>query len=133
MCSMRRGTFTDDQIMTALNETHGMVFLAAERLGCSHITIQRRSLSTPAVRTLIEKWRGRLVDKSELKLEAAIDNGEPWAVAMTLKTRGKDRGYVERQEHTGAEGEPLIALTFVDVVRPMPIGDIDVARADGKE
>ena len=31
-------------------------------------------------------------------------NGEPWAVAMVLKTIGKHRGYVERQEVTGADG-----------------------------
>jgi hypothetical protein len=31
-------------------------------------------------------------------------NGEPWAVAMVLKTIGKSRGYVERQEVTGADG-----------------------------
>jgi hypothetical protein len=33
--------------------------------------------------------------------------GEPWAVALTLKTLGKQRGYVERQEVTGADAGPV--------------------------
>ena len=34
-------------------------------------------------------------------------NGEPWAIQMTLKTIGKSRGYVERQEVTGADSSPI--------------------------
>jgi hypothetical protein len=38
----------------------------------------------------------------------AVRRGEPWAVCFTLKCLGKDRGYVERQERTGAGGQPLV-------------------------
>ena len=52
----------------------------------------------------VEHARGEVVDYAEQKLRPAILNGEPWAIAMALKTIGKSRGYVERQEVTGADG-----------------------------
>ena len=45
-----------------------------------------------------------LVDEGEIKLREAVRNGEAWAVKYVLSTKGKRRGYVERQEITGADG-----------------------------
>jgi hypothetical protein len=46
---------------------------------------------------------GRL-DDAESALDRAVLNGEGWAVCFLLKTLGKKRGYVERQEleHSGS-------------------------------
>ncbi len=92
------------KIIEALNKTHGMIYLAADLLGCSAMTIYRRADKVKAVRDVIDSYRGQLLDKAELKLEQAIMNGEPWAVQFALRTIGKQRGFVERQEVTGAEG-----------------------------
>jgi len=81
-----------------------MVYLAARKIGCNPQTIYNRMEKIPAIREAVENARGEMVDISEQKLRAAVMNGEPWAVAMVLKTLGKSRGYVERQEVTGANG-----------------------------
>ena len=47
---------------------------------------------------------------AELKLDAAVQAGEPWAIAFLLKTVGRKRGYVQRQEITGADGQPVVDL-----------------------
>ena len=48
------------------------------------------------------------MDISEQKLRAAVLNGEPWAIALVLKTLGKKRGYVERTEIAGTDdGQPI--------------------------
>ena len=52
-----------------------------------------------------------MVDTAELKLWQCIQNGEAWGITLCLKTIGKDRGYVERQEHTGQDGAPLWEAT----------------------
>jgi hypothetical protein len=96
-----------EDIIKALEQTHGMIFLAAKALGCSHCTIYRRAKKVKAVRDVIDSQRGKMLDTAELKLENAILNGEPWAITLALKTIGKHRGYVERAEVTGAEGKDL--------------------------
>lgn len=91
-------------IIAALERTHGMIYLAAKELGCNPSTIYRRADKNKEIQSIIDSFRGQLVDKAELKLEQAVMNGEPWAVTLTLKSLGKNRGYVERQEVTGADG-----------------------------
>jgi len=106
--------YSTASIIEALEKTHGMIYLAAESLGCAPITIYRRAEKVAAVRDTIDSYRGKLVDKAELKLEQAVLNGEPWAIQMTLKTIGKHRGYVERQEVTGAEGGHIVVRLVGD-------------------
>jgi len=48
-----------------------------------------------------------LLDAAELKLYEAVESGEAWAIKYTLSTKGKARGYSERQEVTGADGGAL--------------------------
>jgi hypothetical protein len=38
----------------------------------------------------------------------------PAAIIFFLKTQGKSRGYVERQEVTGADGKKLFEVTIID-------------------
>jgi transposase-like protein len=99
--------YTTEQIIKALKETNGMIYLAARRLGCTPQTIYNRANRTQIIQQAIEDSRGEIVDLAEQKLRLAILAGEPWAVALTLKTLGKQRGYVERQEVTGANGDAV--------------------------
>ena len=99
--------YRTEDIIKALESTHGMIYLAADALNCSPSTIYRRAEKNAHVQDVIDSYRGKLIDKAELKLEQAVMNGEPWAVTLTLKSLGKNRGYVERQEVTGAEGNDI--------------------------
>jgi hypothetical protein len=96
-----------DRIIQALRETNGLVSLAAKRVPCSITTINVRRKRVQAVEQVIQECRGELVDLGELALRKAVLSGEPWAVSLVLKTLGKDRGYVERQEITGRDGNEL--------------------------
>ena len=91
--------YTNEQIITALKEARGMVYVAARTLGCSPVTIYKRINRVASVRDAAEYTSGLTTDIAELKLFQAIEKGEPWAVAFYLKTKGKDRGYTERHEH----------------------------------
>jgi len=100
-------SYSKKSIIEALHRTHGMIFLAAKEIGCAPVTIYRHAAKDKKIQDIIDSYRGQLIDKAELKLEQAVLNGEPWALNLTLKTIGKSRGYVERQEVTGAEGNDI--------------------------
>jgi hypothetical protein len=95
-------------MLEAVKKNGGAVYLAARELGCAPNTIYNRMEKTPALKQAVEDARGEVVDYAEQKLRLAILNGEPWAIAMALKTIGKHRGYVERQEVTGADGGAVL-------------------------
>ena len=99
--------YTAKEVADALTETKGMMFIAAQRLGCTMQTIRNYCERHASVREVVEAQRGQMVDLAELKLWQSIQNGEAWGITLCLKTIGKDRGYVERQEHTGQDGAPL--------------------------
>lgn len=107
--------YSTDKIIAALKQVNGMVYLAARVLDCSPNTIYARAKRTQSIQDAIDNSRGELVDLAEQKFRAAILAGEPWAVAMALKTLGKSRGYVERQEVTGADGEPIKVKGYVAI------------------
>jgi hypothetical protein len=90
--------YTAKQVADVLIETKGMLFIAAQRLGCDPETIRNYCKRYPSVQAARDAQRGMMVDTAELKLWQSIQNGEPWGIAFALKTIGKDRGYVEQQK-----------------------------------
>lgn len=101
--------FTQDQMIDAIVKSHGLVSFAAKLLSCNHQTVTNYAAKYPAVKAALDEQRSVIVDKAESALITALDKGEAWAIALTLKTLGKSRGYVERQEveNSGPGGAPL--------------------------
>lgn len=99
--------YTAQQMIDALIASKGMVYVAARALGCTAQTVYNYIDRYPSVAEACKQERGMMVDTAELALWKALQAGEAWAVSLTLKTIGKDRGYVERQEVTGAEGDVI--------------------------
>lgn len=77
-----------------------MVHLAAEAIGCTPQTVYNHIQRHPTVKQAWENEREKMLDIGELKLYEGVVLREQWAVTLLLKTKGKDRGYVERQELT---------------------------------
>lgn len=94
----RKEKYTAEQVVTALRATKGMVYIAAERLGCEPKTVYNYADRYVSVKDEIAKQDGVVDDTAELKLIQAIHNGEPWAIKYRLSTKGRNRGYVERSE-----------------------------------
>ena len=98
--------FTAAQVIDAIRQTKGMLTVAARKLGCDPHTIYRYVREYPTVAAVVKEQRESVTDMAELALYKAIQEGEGWAVCFYLKTQGKGRGYIERQEieHSGAIG-----------------------------
>lgn len=109
--AMRPRKYSDDQLIAALIECKGMVYIAAAKVGCNADTIYEHARTNPALKEVMRSERGKVVDKAEMKLFDAIEAGESWAIQMALRCLGKDRGYVERSEvkFTGEELDRAIS------------------------
>jgi hypothetical protein len=107
--------YTTAVLANALQEAHGLVYVAAAQLGCRAETIKVRLAQSPEIRRVQDEAKGRLLDQTEQRLYDAIEAGDPWAIQFFLKTQGKSRGYVERQEvaPTDTEGKTLDLATLV--------------------
>lgn len=95
----------------------GKVGLVAQRLGVTCKTIYNYADNYATVKKAIDDARGHsdeiLVDTAELKLQAAVVNGQAWAIAYVLRTKGRSRGYAERQESEHS-GKVTIEVTYGD-------------------
>lgn len=100
--------FSAEQMAGAIIEANGILAGAARKLGCSRRTVHRYVKRYATVRAAYEDARETNIDYVEGKLMAAIKKGSVPAIMFFLKTVGRDRGYVDRKEHTGPGGEELI-------------------------
>lgn len=105
---------TAARIIEALKECNGLLTLAARKAGVTYRTIKRYADEYPTVAEAYKESKETMLDVAEGKLYQAIGKGESWAICFFLKTQGKQRGYVERQEFTGKDGKPL-QMVFKDV------------------
>lgn len=93
-------------VREALINKKGAVYLAASDLGCSHTAIYDYLDKYPELQELKDGFDEEVTDIAVLNLRKAVINADPWALKYQLSTKGKNRGYIERQEITGKDGEP---------------------------
>lgn len=105
---------TKKDILDALEAAGGFVTIAAKKLNMSYQAVSERIKKDPELKKKKEEIDEGYKDFAESKLVVAIKNGESWAICFFLKCKAKDRGYVERQEITGAGGKDVkITVTGV--------------------
>lgn len=103
------------QIKAALKASAGNVTEAARALGISRSALYQRINNSAELQAALVDAREELVDLAESALRKRIQRGDITAIIFTLKTLGKARGYVERQEHSGPDGGALtIRVVYAD-------------------
>lgn len=101
--------YKTQDIIEAVKKYNGLIYLAAKSLGCGSDVIYDRMKTEPEIKQIVDDCRATLVDLSEHKLKDAIMNGEPWALAMVLKTLGRERGYADKVDVNGT-GEIVVRV-----------------------
>ena len=90
--------YTPQQMIAAIMNNRGLITEAARELKTNPSTVWVYIRNYPEVEAAVKEARESLLDLTESMLYEHIKNGAPWAIAMVLKTLGKDRGYTEKTE-----------------------------------
>ena len=95
-----------ESLLKALEQSLGVVTVACKNADIPRSTYYKWLNEDKDFAQQVEDIANIAVDFAETKLHEQIQNGNTTATIFYLKTKGKQRGYVERQEITGAEGMP---------------------------
>ena len=95
-------------MIEALEKSLGVVTTACKSVGIARSTHYDWMDADAEYRQAVESLQDVALDFAESKLFKSIENGSDTATIFYLKTKGKRRGYIERQEldHT-TQGEKI--------------------------
>ena len=96
-----------EAMLEALERSLGIVTTACNAVGVGRTTHYQWMKDDPEYREAVKGIENRTLDFAESHLHKLIKEGNPAATIFFLKTKGKGRGYVERQEIEVAEKKPL--------------------------
>jgi len=102
------------RIIKAISESNGLLTLAAKKAGVGYTTINRYAHDFPSVHQAVIEAKETMLDFVEGKLYTKIRDGDNACIIFYLKTQGKARGYIERQEFTGEGGGEIILRVKYD-------------------
>lgn len=122
---------TVKQLAAAIEKNGGNVTEAARALKITRWALQKRIAKNKELQQTVESARESMVDLAEGKLKEELGKNNTAIIIFTLKTLGKKRGYVERQEVTGADGAPLVVKGYVEVTPDDWDDEPNADKADG--
>lgn len=111
---MAKKRYTAQQVAEAITETLGFITYTAKRLNCSRNTVYKYIDEYETCKQAMQDARAGFLDLAELTLYNKVKSGDITATIFALKTLGKERGYTERQELTGANGDNLKVMITYD-------------------
>lgn len=97
-------------MVEAMKKSLGIVSTACAEVGINRWTHYDWLKNDEEYKAEIESISESVIDFAESKLHQLIDKGDVASTIFYLKTKGKKRGYIERTELTGNEGQPIIHI-----------------------
>ena len=110
----KTGHIKKDAMIQALEKSLGVVTTACKQVGIGRATFYEWLEKDPKFAKEVAEIQNVALDFAESQLHKQIGDGSTSATIFYLKTKGKKRGYIERQEITGAEGERLFQVKIID-------------------
>jgi hypothetical protein len=101
-----------------IEEERGNVSTVARKVGVSRKAIMNHVGQSPDLIEALADARETMLDQAESKLYEKVLAGETVELLFFLKTQGRSRGYSERMEVTGADGESLAPIIRVTLGKP---------------
>jgi len=85
-------------IIDALQRNGGVIIATAKALNINRVTLWKWLKKYPVLKDAQIQAEESMIDMAESKLFQAVNKGNLTAIIFTLKTKGRNRGYIERQE-----------------------------------
>lgn len=99
------------RMLEALEKSLGIVTTACRAVNIVRDTHYRWLKEDAEYKAAVELISDSVLDFAESKLHNLIEKGDTAATIFYMKTKGKKRGYIERQEITGADNQPIITIS----------------------
>ena len=103
----KHNTTRKKAMITALEKSLGIVTVACKSCKLERGSHYRWLKEDPEYAEAVGSISEMAIDFAESKLHKQILDGVPSSTMFYLKCKGKHRGYVERQEITGADGDAI--------------------------
>lgn len=111
MGNLTKTDISKKAMIEALEKSLGIVTTACKQVGIARVTHYEWMKTDAEYKEAVESIADLALDFAESQLHKQIQNGEVSSTIFYLKTKGKKRGYVERQELTGADNQPIITIS----------------------
>lgn len=96
------------EFLDAYDRSLGNVSTACRTVGITRRTYYNWKRDNRSFREAVEDLDEYNLDFAETMLMKHIREGDTTTLIFFLKTKGKQRGYTERSEITGADGAPIV-------------------------
>jgi hypothetical protein len=106
-------TLKKRSMMKALEGSLGVITTACKSIGITRQTHYNWLANDPVYKKFSDGMQDMALDFAESQLHKQILDGNPTATIFFLKTKGRNRGYVERQELAVASDFNL-SVKFID-------------------
>ena len=106
MAKRTKSDILKKQVVEALEKCLGVVTTACKQTGVNRSTFYEWYNKDEEFKKAVDSIGDIALDFAESQLHKQIKDGNTPATIFYLKTKGKRRGYIERQEITGADGSP---------------------------
>ena len=107
--------FSKEKVLRAIKGSAGIVSEVAKKLNCDWKTAHKYIHKYDETRLALENEGEELIDNAEMAMHNLISEGDGMMIRYYLSTKGRKRGYVERQEiEQSVTGKQIIKISYVD-------------------
>ncbi len=113
-------------LLESLEKALGVVTTACKTAGCSRETFYKYCREDEEFKTKVEDVSNITLDFAESQLHKQIMDGNTTATIFYLKTKGKNRGYIERSEIQQETTYKSLDINIIDTGVPLASNEKDI-------
>ena len=115
---MNKTEHTKKALLEALEKSLGVVTTACKKVGVGRTTYYDWYNTDKEFKDSVDELKNVALDFAESQLHKQIQDNSTAATIFYLKTQGKKRGYIEKQEIDLTSGNEQINKIEIEIVEP---------------